>query len=305
MVPIRSFAVLPLCVAVAVAQPPLKPAQASAEASPIKVAIVGASASAGFSDQFITATTAAARQHNATLRLQLALAPLFADDAVQFKDCSDLSMFLHPEESGGRQVDRALRARPDAVLAVDFLFWFGYSIHGGDRAERLALQDKGLAQLARIDVPLLVGDYPEMRDIDPRMLRPQAVPDAETLALLNQRLRAWVEARKDTRVFPLSRLLAELRDDKCVVELGAQRYELDAADLLQSDRLHVTRLGMAVLASHLTEALAEQLPHVAALHGGARALADVVRRLDLGDLVRSEGRLLPSLPARHDAEVRR
>ena len=40
-----------------------------------------------------------------------------------------------------------------------------------------------------------MGDYPEMRDIDPRMLGPHAIPNAPTLRLLNERLREWAKAR--------------------------------------------------------------------------------------------------------------
>jgi len=272
---------------------------------PIAVAIVGASASAGFSDQFITATTRADREHNASWKLARALEPLFAADAVEFKDCSDQAMFLHAEQSGERQIERALRAEPDVVVAVDFLFWFGYSVRGGDRARRLALQDAGLAVLARVDRPLLVGDYPEMRDIDPRMLGPHAIPDAETLRLLNERLRAWAKERAQVSVFPLHDLLAKLRDEKCLVDFGERRYELEARALLQTDRLHVTRLGMAVLASHLTEALAAQAPHLPALQAAARTLPEVMRRLDLVDLVERDGRALPPLmPARAEPSER-
>ncbi|MEZ5962735.1 MAG: hypothetical protein R3F56_02700 [Planctomycetota bacterium] len=264
---------------------------------PLTVAIVGASASAGFSDQLVTANTPDAREHNATIKLQRALLPLFAEGEVRVKDCSDVTMFLHAEKSGEHQVERALRVEPDVVVAIDFLFWFGYSIRGGDRAARLRLQDKGLAVLARIDRPLLVGDYPAMADIDPRMLHPRAVPDAATLAELNERLRAWAASRPHVRVFPLDRLQRMLRTEKCVVELGADRFELEADDLLQTDHLHVTKLGMAVLVSHVSAALPELAPSLPALRPHAHTLADIVRALDLADAVRLRGTRLEAQPA--------
>lgn len=261
-------------------------------ASSARVAIVGASASAGFSDLFITATTQEARDHNATMKLRFALAPLFAPDRVEFKDCSDVSMFLHPKASAERQIERAMKADPDVVLAIDVMFWFGYSTRGGDQAARLALQDEGLACLAAIAKPMLLGDYPEMRDIDPRMLAPRAIPDADTLVALNTRLRAWAAKRPNVRVFPLSQHLATLRAENCTVALGDENFELEPADLLQTDRLHVTRLGMAVLAAHVTQALAALVPTSAFLCTEAKTLPDVVGRLDLQDLVRAKGRPL-------------
>ncbi|HLU39100.1 MAG TPA: hypothetical protein VK081_06920 [Planctomycetota bacterium] len=271
------------------AQGSAEPAAADGAARRTRVvAILGASASAGFSDQLITPKTADDREHNATLKLRDALAPLFAEDSLQFRDFSSMLMFTEPERIGGKQVDRALAAKPDAVLAIDFLFWFGYSTRGGDRAARMKLQDEGLAALARIDRPMLVGDYPEMRDIDPRMLAPHAIPDAETLAELNARLRAWAATRPNVRLFSLGERLRDLRERKREIALGRDRLVLEPAHLLQTDRLHVTRLGMAVLASEVVAALADALPDEPLLHAEVRDLHAVLERLDLVDLARSK-----------------
>src|SRR5690606_35315797 len=127
-----------------------------------------------------------------------------------------------------------------------------------------------------------------MRDIDPRMLAPHAIPDAETLAELNARLRAWAATRPNVRLFSLGERLRDLRERKREIALGRDRLVLEPAHLLQTDRLHVTRLGMAVLASEVVAALADALPDEPLLHAEVRDLHAVLERLDLVDLARSK-----------------
>lgn len=288
--------VFPLWVASALAQdaPPAETKR------PPTLVILGASASAGFSDQLMTPKSAADREHNQTLRLQRALAPLWAEDGVSIRDYSNVLMFQDPEAHGPRQVDRAVKVAADAVLAIDFMFWFGYSVRGGNQQRRLELQQIALQQLARIQAPLLVGDYPKMTDIDPRMLHPRAVPDAETLQALNDALRAWAKERRNVRILSLAELLADLRTNKRRIPVGERTFEFDSTDMLQTDRLHVTKLGMAVMAQQVTEALGQLAPAtVVGLQ--AHSLADVVRRLELTDLAVAVGDVVQ--PARAPVEV--
>jgi hypothetical protein len=267
---------------------------------PPTLVILGASASAGFSDQLMTPKTAADREHNQTLRLQRALTPLWAEDGVSIRDYSNVLMFQDPEAHGPRQVDRAVKVAADAVLAIDFMFWFGYSVRGGDQPRRLELQQQGLRQLARIQAPLLVGDYPKMTDIDPRMLHPRAVPDAATLQALNDGLRAWAKERTNVHVLSIGDLLADLRTNKRRIAVGERTFEFDSADMLQTDRLHVTKLGMAVMAHHVTEALGK-LASATVVGLEAHSLADVVRRLELTELATTVGDVVE--PARATVEV--
>ncbi len=251
------------------------------------VVILGASVSAGFSDQFMTATTAADREHNFTLRLAVGVSPLWADNAVTVRDVSNLNFFQDPLRIGRLQVDRAVRAEPDLVLAVDYLFWFGYSVRGGGQEQRLALQREGLEQLARIEAPLLVGDYPEMGDVDPRMMPRRAVPDAATLVALNANLRAWAKEHANVSVFALAKMVDSLRTQPREVQVDGARRMFRPADLLQTDRLHATRLGMAVLVEQLGVDVRALLPETAAVRPRPRALTELLQDLSLEDLAAS------------------
>lgn len=265
---------------------------APAAPEPKSVLILGASVSGGFSDQIMTPKDAADRAHNKTMRLQRALMPLWAADAVSIRDFSNVLMFQDPETYGRAQVDRAVKTKVDVVLAIDFPFWFGYSVRGGDKAARLELQRKGLDLLARIDAPILIGDYPELRDVDPRMLHPRAVPDHDTLNELNANLRAWAKGRQNVRMLSLAELITDLRETKRTLELDGKQLELDAADVMQTDRLHATRLGMAVLAQRVVEALTELAPAVTE-RVEVRDLPGILRRLDLVELACEAGLAKP------------
>ncbi|MFQ5506437.1 MAG: hypothetical protein ACE5F1_16830, partial [Planctomycetota bacterium] len=97
--------------------------------------------------------------------------------------------FMKPRLSGKAQIDRCVRRRPTLVLGIDFLFWYGYGqMRGTDEIpRRLRLLEEGLEQLARLDCPIVVGDFPDMRGADPRMLSPVQVPSKKALAALNAR----------------------------------------------------------------------------------------------------------------------
>ncbi len=271
-----------LCV-VATATAQVDAVESAAPKKPV-VVILGASVSGGFSDQFMTADDAADREHNLTVKLAAAIAPWFADDAVSVRDFSNFSFFQDPPRIGRLQVDRAVRAEPDLVLAIDFMFWFGYSLRGGTQERRLALQRAGLEQLARIDAPLLVGDYPEMGDVDPRMMGRHAVPDADTLRALNEELRTWAKTRPNVRVLDLAQLVEGLRTRPREVDVRGTRRVFRPLDLLQTDRLHATRLGMAVLVEEMGTRVRAWLPETAAVRPRERTLPQIVEALALEDL---------------------
>ena len=111
-------------------------------------------------------------------------AGLPADAAVL--DVASVLFFQDPFANGRAQVDAALAHRPTVVVALDFLFWFAYA--DASPAERRARLDAGLALLAPLPGTLLVGDLPDMRNANPRVLGPAAVPSPDELAALEARL---------------------------------------------------------------------------------------------------------------------
>lgn len=162
--------------------------------------------------------------------------------------------FVRPVQVGTEQVELALRAEPTLVIGIDFLFWFGYGDQDGaggplvSEEARLVLLDRGLALLDRLDVPLAVGDFPDMSEAIGKMLRAEQVPGAETLVRLNARLAAWARERGDVIVLPLARVIADMRSDRAF-RIGHQEWPAGCSDLLlRPDRLHPTLEGMAAVA---------------------------------------------------------
>lgn len=242
----------------------------------VRIAVIGASVSGGFED----GPMFGAEKAGDSVALHLLLRAVWRDREVRVSSPLQawmVALFQDPEENGKRQLDAVLRREPDLVLALDFPFWFGYVFrHGRDRDSRLALQDKCFELLDRVQCPLIVGDYPDMTGAARRMISPGQIPDAETLAELNGRLREWASARKDTWVFPLSEFVAKLRGEGHAIEVEGGKVDLGPADLLQADRLHANRLGMAVLGLELQGFLRATFPEDSPLRPPEQTASDWV-----------------------------
>lgn len=225
-----------------------------------RITLLGASITDGFTDP---GSQDWRGQRNETLPLKRALAALWPDGAVEIRNRASMMLFADTENLGERQIRLAQRDGSAFLVALDFAFWFGYGAfgHGEEaKARRLALQDKGLDLLSRISAPMLVGDYPDMTGADPRMLSRQQIPDAGTLAELNRRLLEWAKGRPNVRIFPMSDLVATVKKSGEKVVLGGKEVVIPPERLLQGDRLHATRLGMATLTARLLPALRDLLP---------------------------------------------
>jgi len=170
--------------------------------------------------------------------------------------------FANPGPVARSEVDRALDAQPSLVLALDYLFWFAYgtvSAEGEpmhDGAQRLENLERGLQQLQRIidaGAPVVLGDIPDMRESIGRMLSKAQVPDVETIAKANERIRAWILERPSTRLLPLSEVQAGLRERRPVQLGGREWTSTDELPLLQKDQLHPTFVGTVAIASALID----------------------------------------------------
>ncbi len=204
-----------------------------------RVAIVGASASAGFNLEIELGTPR-------TLA-ELLPAMLHPMDTHEILDAADTLTFFDPRARGSAQIDRVLEFEPKSVIAIDFLFWYAYGpLPEDDRAERFQL---GLAQLQRLRCPVVVGDLPDMRGASSKMLPPEYVPSPELLENLNQRLAAWAKPRPHVRIMPMSVWSARLREGEAFEHRG-ERWEGDESkSLLQWDRLHPSLEGSFFLLS--------------------------------------------------------
>lgn len=247
---------------------------AATDAKPIRVSVIGASASAGFG--CILREERADGPYAADFRLIDMVRLACPELELVTSDLSSGFFFNAPVRNGTRAVDRSLEFRPDCVIALDFLFWYCYGDdnHEGkrlqDESQRLEKLERGLAELARFDVPVLVGDIPDMAPAVGRMLSRAQMPKPETLEALNRRLAEWVAGRANIRLVPLARMQRQLMEEG-ILELYGRRLEATKeSPLLQRDKLHPAPLGMAGLAC----AVAIELKDALRAAGESATIAD-------------------------------
>jgi hypothetical protein len=189
------------------------------------------------------------------------------DEAIRVKhepvlNVSHKLQFLAAPSLGEDQIDQCLDHRPTLVLAVDFLFWYGYGFAFRNKTEldrRMKTLRLGLEQLDRLRCPVVVGDLPDMRGASKRMLHPAQIPSPHVLEALNQELRAWADKKKNVLLIPLAAWVKTLKAGKWTVPGSPDGKHpetvLTVKVALQWDRLHPTRIGVIVLTERIIQAV--------------------------------------------------
>lgn len=214
---------------------PSAPEEAPAPALFQRVVVVGASVSDGYGLQ---------PELKAEVGLGEVLDCMLLGQRRPTLNLGDAWLFQDPESRGADLVEEALSAEPTMVLAVDFLFWFGYSaswVRDKDRPAHLA---RGLALLERFECPLVVGDFPDVSlalggegPFGGPLLIESMVPTAEELAALNARLHEWAGRREHVVILPVSEFVRRATTGETIAVRG-NRWEGGTDGLLQKDLLH-------------------------------------------------------------------
>lgn len=233
-----------------------------------RVHVIGASASAGFGVRPPVERGTPGRLSTLTLAK---VAQCAGTGSCRVTGDATGLFFGAPLPTGTEQVASLLSQdpRPTAVFAVDFLFWFTYgalAVDEGrapitDEAQRLRGLEAGLALLDRIveaQLPLVVGDIPDMSPAVGKMLSRAQMPKPETLAKANERIRVWAEGKARVAVLPLSRLVDDLRSGK-PFEAGRRGWSEERdGPLIQRDQLHPTFAGTVALLARTEQAANER-----------------------------------------------
>lgn len=229
------------------------------EPKPLRIHVIGASVSAGFEDGPLFG----ADKQGDSVSLQVILRPWCDEHAVvtMHPPLDMTGMFRDPLVVGERQVTIAKKRKPDLVVAVDFPFWFAYGYVGDQELEeRTARLQKGLEMLAGLEVPVVLGDLPDMTGAAQRMLNPRQIPSPKVLGSLTKQLHEFVTAHDRLHLVPLAALVAELKSADLCLPMRDGPLPVTPEQMLQGDRLHATRLGMAYLGLRLQGVLVESLP---------------------------------------------
>jgi hypothetical protein len=206
-----------------------------------RIAIVGASVSAGFGGTpFGEAFTAAAPR------------------AVVESE-ANVVLFRDPLGDTKHQLDRAVAFHPTVVIALDLLFWDAYG--ASDQAWRLRAVQQALAELDRIRAAgawIVLGDIPRITTAAEWILAKENVPAVDALAEINAAVTAWANGRDRVVLVPLVAWTEPLRAGATVELSPGERVE--ARRLMAVDGLHANPLGTWYLLDKLDHFLETKFP---------------------------------------------
>ena len=234
----------PLVLVLAVACRSEAPATAPTAAGPAldttRIAIVGASVSAGFGGAPFGDVFKAAAKRSAV------------------ESVANVFLFRDPIAGSKEQIDKALAFGATTVIAIDFLFW---NLYGApDPTWREQALANGLAELERARASgawIVVGDIPHVVTAAEWMLPRAQIPDPPTLAAANAQIETW--AKRERVVFvPFAAWAAPLANNE-QVEI-APGEQVAARSLVAPDGLHANALGVWFLLDKLDHYLEAKLP---------------------------------------------
>jgi lysophospholipase L1-like esterase len=115
--------------------------------------------------------------------------------------------------------------------------------------------------LARVEVPLVIGEIPDMHEAS-LYIRTEQIPAPDTLRRANERLHEWAQERKSVFVLPFALWTAQLRNGEMGLPprlrtRGDERFPSEI--VLCPDRLHPSELGQVLLAAWLSNSIEEWL----------------------------------------------
>ena len=250
-----------------------------------RVVVIGASVSAGFEDPTSRLEDGSV---NRSFKLDQVLKKVWPREVARVYNAANLLMFQDPAGAGRRQVDLARKLKADLVIAIDFPFWFGYGFGGAAKPaevskRRMALQKKCLDLLDELECPILLGDYPDMRGASTKMLPRYMIPNGPTIKALNEQIHAYATKRKNVRLVPFAKYVKRAVSEPQTYPYGDKKIVFPKYYLLQSDRLHATRLGVVVVTTHVLSALPDALAKDSPLLRHDATLRSLVRALRLED----------------------
>jgi len=233
-----------------------------------RIAVIGASASAGFG------VSLEVRIDAERTRIEgITLGDVLQESGrgrLVILDLASSGFFTNPMRIGAASIERTRQWAPDLTIGLDFLFWYVYGSVDAKaspeqvRQVRLRDLEAGLAQLDRLGMPIVIGEVPDMSPAIGGMLSRRQVPSPGTLVAVNERIRSWAGEREDVVVVPLVQLTEGLRGEAALV-IGEWTWDTDREDLdlLLPDRLHPSLDGLIALAQSVSHSI-ERSPGLSA-----------------------------------------
>jgi len=172
--------------------------------------------------------------------------------------------FLAAEVNGRYQVKKALEAKPSVVFAIDYLFWYlsanpAFRGEGFQDLTRLEFFERGLAHLATLKCPVVVGNLPDTKSSVGRGLSKEQYPGAEIIAKANLRLTEWLKEHPQMVLLDLAKFHRLASSNQEVIVSGQVTPAGKSRKLyLQWDELHPTPEGATAIVKEALDALAKR-----------------------------------------------
>ncbi len=214
------------------------------EADPLsRLAVLGASASAGFNLEF---------EAGRPLRLAEYLAIACGLEQDHVFDRADGWTAFAPRERTEPALAAVREYQPTLTLAVDLPFWF---VHGPyEPNERLEALDWLLEALDGFPGHLVLGAVPTLGNgVSDEMVPSHLRASKKVLKQANARLTAFAREQERVTLVPLDEFFGKLQAGKLPAVRGGKVDRDDVEDLLQADGLHPSVSGTALLALALLE----------------------------------------------------
>lgn len=166
-----------------------------------------------------------------------------------------------------QQIRAAIDAQATIIIALDYLQPYIYAETGGEEGRRASL-DLALRNLEAVQVPLVLGDVPDLTaalSAEKPILFAKQMPSPQGLKAVNERIAQWAREHKNVTLAPVSAMFAHVNAGE---PFNTRRSSWPAAwlpDLLMKDRMH-TRLHGTIAAWLLAQdALCAARPDLDAL----------------------------------------
>ncbi len=161
--------------------------------------------------------------------------------------------FLATEAKGKYQVKKARDAEATVVFAIDYLFWY-LSAEAKQRGRgfremsRLEFFEVGLAHLATLKCPVVVGNVPDAGSSVGKVLSREQYAGTETIAKANARLAVWLKEHPNMALLDLHHFHRLASTNQEMEILGQTIPEGQTQGLyLQRDLLHPTSTGATTI----------------------------------------------------------
>ncbi len=223
-----------------------------------RVAIVGASVTAGFGVKTPPVDGDAGDYRITMKHIWEGMIDCNHDEVGYF---GEMIFFGDPKAAGKESIDKTIAYNPTLVIGIDFLFWFGYGTppkNVDPKVNRIEKLQYAFDLLDSLDAQIIVGDLPDVHGAIGKMLSPAQVPSVDTLNKLNTMIYAWAKDRPNITVVSVRNLAANLMNDEEITYLGYTWPAGSQEELLQKDMLHTTLEGTIAASLMLAEKIQTQ-----------------------------------------------